>query len=420
MTSGNFTSYPVDAIFINREKRQRRELTGIQELSWSINSSGLINPITITREGELIAGERRLTAAKALGWTHISAQFLDDLDQATRHLIELEENVRRVDLTWQDQCLAIEEYHNLRKAQDPEWNDQKTAAALGVSPSTVGQKRDVARELTDGNTRIAEAPKFSVARGIVQRAKERKQNSVVENVIATVNNEPVPERIVPLIHADFNEWAPAYDGPKFNFIHCDFPYGVNADKHAQGAASAFGGYSDSEDVYWRLVQSLATAMGNVVAESAHLMFWFSMDFYQPTLEALTEMGWDVQRFPLVWYKSDNVGILPDHNRGPRRIYETCLMASRGDRPIVRAVSNVVAHPTTKKIHMSEKPVGMLTKFMEMFVDENSNVLDPTAGSAGALKAATARGAALVLGLEQNEEFFNRAKEYYFDDEREAD
>lgn len=420
MTSGNFISYPVDQIFINRDKRQRRELTGIQELSWSINASGLINPITITRDGELIAGERRLTAVKSLGWTHISAQYLDDLDPAMRHLVELEENVRRIDLSWQDQCLAVEEYHNMRKALDPEWDNIKTATALGISPQNTGQRRDVAKEILRGNTTIAEAPKFSVARGIVARAKERKQTSIVENVIATVTDEPIPERTVPLIHADFNEWVQTYDGPKFNFIHCDFPYGVNADKHAQGAAAAFGGYSDSEDVYWRLVQSLAHGMGNVVAESAHLMFWFSMDFYQPTLEALTEMGWDVQRFPLIWHKSDNVGILPDHNRGPRRIYETCLMASRGDRPIVRAVSNVVSHPTTKQIHMSEKPVGMLTKFMEMFVDGNSSVLDPTAGSANALKAATARGAALVLGLEYSEEFFNRAKEYYFNDERELD
>ncbi len=64
MTSGQFTSFPIDSIFINREKRQRKELTGIKELAWSLQAIGQINPITITKEGELIAGERRLTAAK--------------------------------------------------------------------------------------------------------------------------------------------------------------------------------------------------------------------------------------------------------------------------------------------------------------------------------------------------------------------
>jgi len=416
MTSGNFTSFPVESIHINRDKRQRKELTGIKELAWSLQSIGQINPITITREGELIAGERRLTAAKEAGWTSINVQFVEDLDEATRHLIELEENVRRVDLSWQDQCLAVEEYHKLRTAEDATWTAAKTASALGLSTTNVAEKRSIAQEINRGNTRIAEAPKFSVAKGIVNRETERRQNSVIEAVTETITGEAAPERTVPLLHADFNEWAKTYDGPKFNFIHCDFPYGVNADKHAQGAAAAFGGYVDSEEVYYQLLATLGSAMGNVVAESAHLMFWFSMDFYQYTVETLSEMGWDVQRFPLVWHKSDNMGILPDPSRGPRRIYETCLIASRGDRKIVRAVSNVVSHATTKEIHMSEKPVGMLAKFMEMFVDEYSAVLDPTAGSANALKAAQKRGAKIVLGLERDEEFFNRAKEHYYNDD----
>jgi DNA modification methylase len=142
------------------------------------------------------------------------------------------------------------------------------------------------------------------------------------------------------------------------------------------------------------------------------MFWFSMDYYQETITQLEAMGWWVNPFPLIWHKSDNMGILPDPTRGPRRIYETCLIASRGDRKIVRAVSNVVSHPTTKTIHMSEKPIGMLTKFMEMFVDEHTALLDPTCGSGNAIRAAEARGAHAVLGLERDTEFFNRAKEAY--------
>jgi ParB family chromosome partitioning protein len=416
MTSGQFQSYPIDSVTVDRDKRQRKELLGIKELSWSLQALGQINPITITREGLLIAGERRLTAAKELGWTHITVQFIEDLDAPTRHLIELEENVRRVDLSWQDQCLAVEEYHKLRAEADPTWTADKTASALGMTKSNVSEKRSVAQEILRGNERITDAPKFSVAKGIVTRENERKRDSAVASVTEAVTGETIEAPVAPLINANFNEWIREYTGPKFNFIHCDFPYGVNADRHDQGAASAFGGYADSEDVYWELLDSLAYGMDNLVAESAHLMFWFSMDFYQPTIEALTNMGWDVQRFPLIWHKSDNIGILPDPSRGPRRIYETCLIASRGDRKIIRAVSNVVSSPTTKRIHMSEKPIAMLTKFMEMFVDQYSTVFDPTAGSANALRAGQSRGASVVLGLEQNTEFYNRAKECFFDDE----
>jgi len=413
MTSGHFTSFPLDSIVVERDKRQRKELTGITELAWSLNSIGQINPLIITRDGILKAGERRLTAAKQLGWTHINVQFTDELDPAQLELLELEENVRRVDLTWQDQCLAIERYHQLRARDNPEWTGKMTAEALRLSEQDVSRRRNIAREIENGNTTVIEAPKFSVASGIVQRATERRVAAQLDTLTERVTNAPVV-REAPLLNIDFDEWSASYVGPKFNFIHCDFPYGIDAGNHNQGAAPAFGGYEDSPEIYWKLLQTLERSMNNVVAESAHLMFWFSMQYYRETIDLLSAMGWKVLHLPLIWHKSDNSGILPDPSRGPRWIYETCLMASRGDRKIVRAVSNLVSAPNTKRIHMSEKPQAMLRKFMEMFVDESTAILDPTAGSGNALRAAEALGATRALGLEINTEFFNKAKETYYD------
>lgn len=449
MTSGQFTSFPLDQITVDREARQRRDLSGIDELANSLKQIGLINPIVIERSGNLRAGERRYTAAQRLGWTHIPVQFVEDLDEAALQLLELEENIRREALDWKDECLAIERYHKLRSTED-EWNIDKTSEALGVSPTTVSNKLAVAAELAAGNARVLEAPKYTVARGIVDRARQRRESSALAGVAATIRGEgnnseglrggdggangngdaegpgtstseaqnPSNEgrQEAPIICADFVAWQKAYVGEPFNFIHCDFPYGVNADKHAQGAASSFGGYEDSPKVYWNLIDALKEGMENVVAESAHLMFWFSMDYYHLTLERLRDMGWSVDPFPLIWWKSDNSGILPDPSRGPRRVYETCFFGSRGDRKIVRAVSNLFGAPNLKSLHMSEKNITMLTKFMGMFVDEYSRILDPTCGSASALKAGRDLGANYVLGLEKNEEFAAIAKDNFYDDE----
>lgn len=421
MTSGEFKSIPIADIWVNREARQRKELKNIPELAASIARVGLIHPPVIERTGELRTGERRFTAVKSLGWSHIPVQYVDELNEAEAQALELEENISRVDIEWQEECVAIETYHRIRIGQDPDWTSAKTADALGYAQRTVEEKLQVAKELRSGNTRLAEAPKFSVARGIAQRSQARASAASVEDAIAaSVMSEvlpPTPSKRAPLLNEDFHEWSAAYTGPRFNFIHCDFPYGVGADKHDQGQAAAFGGYDDSPDVYWQLVATLHAAMDNVVADSAHLMFWFSMDYYHETIERLTSMGWAINPFPLIWFKSDNTGILPDPSRGPRRVYETALLGLRGDRPIVRAKSNVFAHPgKDKSIHMSEKPVPMLKHFMEMFVDPYSRVFDPTAGSANALKAATALGAPTVLGLERDLEFFNRSTEAYFGDE----
>lgn len=413
VTSGSFSSFPVAAIFVDRTKRQRRELRNIEELAASIQQNGLIHPPVIRKSGELIVGERRWTAIKSLGWTDMPVQFVEDLDPQSLHRIELEENVRRSDLTWQEQCDAIKQYHSMCKAENEEWSLNGTASILGFSPEFVGQAIAVAKELEAGNKMVIEAPKFSTARNITQRKLERERTSTLAAIKPATKIAEATEKlepVIPLLHADFAEWAPRYDGPKFNLIHCDFPYGVGMHQSDQGAGKEFGTYADSEDVYWELLKVLHDAMCNVVAESAHLIFWFSMDFYSKTKSLLEEMGWKVSPFPLIWMKSDNVGILPDAARGPRRIYETAFFASRGDRKVFTAVGNAFAHPgREKELHMNEKPLPMLRHFLRMVTDQYSSMLDPTCGSANAVKAASLLGAHTVLGIERDENFFNAAK-----------
>jgi ParB/RepB/Spo0J family partition protein len=419
MTSGHFTTLPLTAVWVDRDKRQRRELADIEGLMDSIRrTGGLINPITIRASGELVAGERRLTAVTRLGWTHVPVQFLEDLSEHEVRVIELEENIRRVDLEWKDECKAVADYHALRAQDDPAWTMQATADALGMTVGAISQKLSVAQEITNGNERVIAAPAFSTARGIVERETSRRRSSAIKSITsaATSTDEPEPVVEAPILCADFREWQKSYDGPKFNLIHCDFPYGVNADKHHMGASAGFGGYEDTIDTYARLLDSLEAAMENVVAESAHLIFWFSMQHYWSTCNKLMKMGWRVDPFPLIWHRNDNSGIMPDPQRGPRRGYETAFFASRGDRKVVQPVSNIIGSANTKEHHMSEKPLPVLSHFFRMVCDEYSTLLDPTCGSGNALIAARGAKANTVLGLEIDPEFAARAKENWHGNE----
>lgn len=420
-----FETISPDEIWVDRAKRQRKEIKSTADLEASFRSlieaghpTGIINPIVIERSGELRAGERRWTAAKAIGLTAVPIQYVDTLDEIGLQLLELEENVKRVDLDWKDECDAVARYHALRMKADPEWNQPKTADALGISVSAVSQRLAVNTAIQAGDKRVAAAPKFSTARGIVSRQAERKAQAVSDSITEVfLPEKATAAKKVPLLQANFNEWALAYTGTKFNLLHCDFPYGVNADKHNQGQAAAQGGYEDTFETYEKLLDTLDDFMSEGVADSAHLMFWFSMDYYQYTKDRLTSMGWTINPFPLIWVKDDNTGILPDPQRGPRRIYETAFLGARNDRKIVSAVSNAKLWPgKDKSIHMSEKPKGMLTHFLRMLVDDSTRFLDPTCGSANAVKVAQDLGAASVLGLEAIDEFYERAKEAYFDDD----
>lgn len=408
MTSGNFISVAVGDIIVNRNERQRRELPNLDVLSDSIKRLGLIHPIVITREIGLVAGERRLEACKLLGWSHIACQYADELDTFALRAIELEENIKRETLPWQDECKAVAEYHSIRQQEEPTWSYEDTGKALGIGETYVKQKLAVAREVVANNRMVIEAPRFSTARGIVQRAESRKDD---EALAALGVRKALPGEVASdsILNMDFNEWASTYDGPRFNFIHCDFPYGIEANKFNQGSAALHGDYSDTEDDYWRLLGTLAANLDRLCTESAHIMFWFSMDYYTETLaffEKYTDFRMNTK--PLIWTKSDNVGILPDPERGPRQIYEVCFFGSRGDRKIVRSTSNSISSPSQRDEHMSIKPQIMLENFFRMFIDSNTIMLDPTCGNGSSLRAAEALAASHVVGLERDPEFAKRA------------
>jgi ParB family chromosome partitioning protein len=431
MTSGQFTSTPIDSIVIAPD-RQRTEVAGVPELARSIAAVGLINPIVVSRDTNiLVAGECRLTACMSLGWTHIPVHWAEDLPEDELHLIELEENVKRTPLAWQDHCAAVARYHELNAARDPDWTATRTAESLGISERQVSSRRAVQAAIVAGDPMVLGADKYSVARGIVERKANRAKEADLESMDdmlgtpqvtpaavartdaaeAHTTYEPEDELDLPsyIRLGEFNDFIDAYTGPKFNFLHCDFPYGINAGEHNQGAAGKFGGYADSADVYWDCLDSLKAAMPTIVADSAHMMFWYSMEHHARTVELLTDMGWIVNPFPLIWFRSDNSGILPDPKRGGRRTYETALHCTRGDRHIAQAVGMVMPNPNTKLIHMSEKPLAMLAHFFRMFVDESTVMLDPTAGSGNAVAQALLMGAKDAVGVERDPEFHANAE-----------
>jgi ParB/RepB/Spo0J family partition protein len=399
MTSGEFHSCPIDSITVTREARQRRDLQNIPELADSISRLGLIHPLVVTRGFHLVSGERRLTACRSLGWTHVAVQFIDEADPKLLHRIELEENIKRQDITWQDRATAIQAYHELCVAENPAWLQAQTAESIGIVQQHVSNNIAVAKALTD--PAIAAQPTFSTALNMVQRQNSRRTDAELAS-FGVEWTAPIGQSI---LCARFEDWVRTYEGPKFNLIHCDFPYGIGFDKMGSQAGSSFGRYSDDHETYTTLLRTLSTALDIFAEESCHIIFWFSMHSYDFTFKFLTERaGLSINPFPLIWVKSDNIGIIPDPNRGPRRIYETAFFGSRGDRKIVRSKSNAFAGPTTGLIHPHEKSQAMLEYFFEMLVDEHTTLFDPTAGSGSALRAAEALGAKRVLGLEADEEF----------------
>lgn len=101
---------------IKVRKRVRKDLGDLDALKESLRRYGLLNPITIDNKNRLIAGERRLEAAKLLGWTNINAVVVNNISAITKLELELEENNQRKEFT---DAELLEGYKRLERLRNP-------------------------------------------------------------------------------------------------------------------------------------------------------------------------------------------------------------------------------------------------------------------------------------------------------------
>ncbi|HEX7422635.1 MAG TPA: ParB N-terminal domain-containing protein [Terriglobales bacterium] len=99
---------PVDQIVIDERHRIRKDAGDLTSLIASIQKVGLLNPIVVTEDYRLVAGFRRLSACRKLGWNEIEANVVSYKDDLLLLLdAEVEENLVRKDFT-AEEIMAIE------------------------------------------------------------------------------------------------------------------------------------------------------------------------------------------------------------------------------------------------------------------------------------------------------------------------
>lgn len=92
-------------------ERVRVDVGDLSQLVDSMDRLGLINPITVTVKNQLIAGYRRLQAAKRLGWEDIECTVTKPLSKMELLRIEADENITRKDFTGGE----MERYEEMRR-----------------------------------------------------------------------------------------------------------------------------------------------------------------------------------------------------------------------------------------------------------------------------------------------------------------
>ncbi len=151
---GGIINLPVDALEPNPvQPRKNFEDEALRELCSSIEEFGILNPLTVRlRSGryELVAGERRLRAAKLAGLEDVPCILLDvGLEEAS--LIALIENLQRKDLDFIEEANGISQLIRMFGL-----SQEEIARRIGKSQSAVANKlrllklpRDVLETLRD-------------------------------------------------------------------------------------------------------------------------------------------------------------------------------------------------------------------------------------------------------------------------------
>jgi ParB family chromosome partitioning protein len=146
---------PLDEIATSpMQPRKKFAAEGLRELSESISRYGILNPLTVRRKGdhyELVAGERRLRAARLAGLDEVPC-IVFDIDMEESGLIALVENLQRRDLDFIEEAEGLERLIRLFGL-----SQEECARRIGKSQSAVANNlrllklpSDVLEGLRDG------------------------------------------------------------------------------------------------------------------------------------------------------------------------------------------------------------------------------------------------------------------------------
>jgi ParB family chromosome partitioning protein len=103
---------PINDIIV--KKRIRQDMGDIESLAESLKRCGQISPIVINKKNILVAGERRLRAAKSLGWRTINAIISECGTELSRLELEIEENIQRRDFSMDEIAEASKKLNRLQ------------------------------------------------------------------------------------------------------------------------------------------------------------------------------------------------------------------------------------------------------------------------------------------------------------------
>jgi len=400
--------------------RQRKEfdLGKLHEFADGIEKRGLLHPIVVRwsemvpgqpRSLILVAGERRLRAITDLAdlgtqircdgalvpLGHIPYTLIDELDPLAYEEAELEENIHRQDLTWQERAAAHARLKALREAQ---------AQAAGTPPPTTADIAMEVRGSSEGVHHDATRKELIVARFLdnpeVKAAKSVDEAfKVLKRVEAAEKHRALGVSVGATFTADAHRVIQddsltrlkLMSSEAYDCIIADPPYGMGADEFGDSGGLAAGahGYADNWAYAETCYVALATEGFRIAKAQAHAYVFCDIDNLPLVKAIFFAAGWTVFRTPLLWLKRHG-SRAPWPEMGPQRKYETLIYAVKGKRPVLKLVGDVLDYPADSNLgHAAQKPVALYQDLLSRTCLPGDSAIDPFCGTGPIFPAAHA-------------------------------
>lgn len=408
-----------DIIMANRQRRTFNE-GELTSLANSINKKGLLHAIVLQNDGlTLVAGERRCRAVASLaelftGISHdgrsipegnIPFVTLDELSEDDLVEAELEENILRSDLTWQEEANAIDQLHKLRIKQTYGTQTLKQTAEALLGTSSVGSTPTKVRDsiilqehMDDPEVAKAKSPKEAM-KVIRKKAEQALTNSLAENF--NITDTPHTFNC-----GDFRDFAHFIPTSSVDVILTDPPYGIGADTFGD-QADATHTYNDSPEYFEEIITDFIIEANRVAKEKAHLYTFCDPRNFNSIAEKLRAHGWTVWSTPLIWDKGN--GMLPQPDFGPRRNYESIVYAYRGGKCVAAVYGDVInVAGLSAPTYGAQKPIEVYENLLRRSCKPGDTIWDAFVGS-GPIFPAANRVGVRVVGTEMIPDKFNFAK-----------
>lgn len=412
-------------------QRQFFDPIKMQELIDSIEENGLFYPIIIDENNKIIDGERRVRAYILLGKTLIKFEKFEGLEDWKKEVIQLETNIKREGLTWQEEINAKLKIHELYQNKygalkegskklvttDGEqigWGIGDTAEKFGESHASTSQDIKLAKALKDDPDLARKDSKVAAFKALqVKRELSMKQEiaAVLAGVAAEKGESPITIRC-----GDSRELLKEYDDESFDFCVTDPQYGIgvhdmqdtfpNREDVRQGIE-----FDDSKPVLKDCVKPVMKEVYRLLKEGSHCYVFFAIARYTEVRALLEEVGFWVCPTPLFWIKNNALNLRPWITYPVN--YEPIFYCAKGypPRPLTTIQPlSTIEHPILggSKVHPTEKPPLVIKWLVGNCSSPKEKGIDPFLGG-GTFTLACKEMDRLAVGIEIDQIWWMEAK-----------